>query len=147
MKSSGIRLLQNNTGSLGLRTLFWETSAPGEHRGKKKRTLRLKHKRRKMRQWSKQTWTPREYPGAETRKPWGQGRWYKLLDASLPSRAYPSRSRTFYAVLITSAIPRPTLLIAKRSLLVLCPGPVTLWMSSVLRCAECDACTINYLLS
>lgn len=114
---------------------------------RKKRTRRLKRKRRKMRQWSKQTWTPREYPGAETRKPWGQGRWYKLLDASLPSRAYPSRSRTFYAVLITSAIPRPTLLISKWSLLVLCPGPVTLWMSSVLRCAECDACTINYLLS
>ena len=71
---------------------------------------------------------------AETREARGQGRWHELLNCLL-SRTCLSGSGMSMAVLIPSTTSgRLTLFTWKLSLLLLCPGPMTFWASSLPRC-------------
>ena len=96
---------------------------------------RLKHKKRTMRQRSKETCTPMEATGAETRKPQRPGTLVQFVGLHAFCLELVSMGlEQLFTVLIAWTTLRPTLLISKWSLLVFCPGPVTFWTNSVLSC-------------
>ena len=87
---------------------------------------RLKRKRRKMRQRSKETCPSVEAIGAETRKAQRPGTLVQFVGQHAFCLELVSMDQEqLFAILIASTTLSPTLLISKQPLLVFCPGPVT----------------------
>ena len=74
---------------------------------------------------------------AETVKARGQGRWYSVrlhvIHLELVSMEYLSGTSTAILIALTT-FEKPTMLVSKQFLLVLCPGLVMLWTSSLVSC-------------
>ena len=122
--------------SLGLSTVFWETSTPWEPSGKRsKYTGCLSAKEERQGRGPSELvcpWQPQEQKqGSLVSRDAGTSLW----TARLLSRTCLNRSGTSGAIpMASNTFERPTLLVSKQSPSGLCPGPVTIWTSSGLSC-------------